>query len=70
MSLTLPQSKEERTNITCLPKFLPDTLPTKRKDTAKAEEEAETIGTKVENLTTEAKSLKIKLKLKTKNKFL
>ena len=60
-------SKEVKTSITCLPKFLPDTLPTERKDTTKVE--AETIGTKVENQITEAKSLKTNQVPKTRNKF-
>ena len=62
-------SKEVKTSITCLPKFLQDTLPTERKNTTKEEEEAETIGTKVGNLITEAKSLKINQVPKTRNKF-
>ena len=67
--MTPLQSKEVKTSITCLPKFLPDTLPTERKNTTKVEEEVETIGTKVENLTTEAKSLKTNQVPKTRNKF-
>ena len=62
-------SKEVKTSITCLPKFHPDTPPTERKDTTKVEEEAEAIGTKVENLITEAKSLKTNQVPKTMNKF-
>ena len=67
--MTPLQSKEERTNTTCLPKFLLDTLPTERKNSTKAEEEVETIGTKVENQITEAKNLKTNQIPKTRNKI-
>ena len=60
-------SKEVKTSITCLPKFLQDTLPTERKDTTKVE--AEAIGTKVENQITEAKNLKTNQIPKTRNKI-
>ena len=60
-------SKEVKANIICLPKFLPDTLQTKERNTAKAEEKEETIGEEAEDLTIKVRNLKTNLKLKAKN---